>query len=63
LFSVQILLGFPCLIPLLELLHGLVKMVQAQNIYVVDFVEVVKLIQLEQLKLHPRMMPLLFSTI
>jgi hypothetical protein len=49
--------------PLLELLHGLVKMVQAQNIYVVDFVEVVKLIQLEQLKLHPRMMPLLFSTI
>jgi hypothetical protein len=26
--------------PLLELLHALVKMVQAQKIYVVDFVEV-----------------------
>jgi len=48
---------------LFELLQGLVKMVQAQNIYVVYFVEVVKLMQLEQLKLHSRMMPLLFSII
>jgi hypothetical protein len=48
---------------LLELVHGLVKVVQAQNIYVVDFVKVVKFMQLEQLKLHSRMMPFLFSTI
>jgi hypothetical protein len=36
-------LGFHCLMPLLELLHGLIKMVQVWDICVVDFVEVGKL--------------------
>jgi hypothetical protein len=43
LHSVQIMFGFHCLMPLLELLHGLIKMVQIWDICVVDFVEVVKL--------------------
>ncbi len=44
LFDVQILLGFHCIMPLLELLNGLIKMVQTWDIYVVNFVEDVKLV-------------------
>jgi hypothetical protein len=43
LHSVQIMLGFHCLMALLELLHGLIKMVQVWDFGVVDFVEVMKL--------------------
>jgi hypothetical protein len=43
LHSVQIMLGFHCLMPLLESLHGLIKMVQIWDICVVDFVEDMKL--------------------
>jgi hypothetical protein len=38
------LLGFHCIMPLLELLNGLIKMVQTWDIYVVNFVEDVKLV-------------------
>ncbi len=31
LLDVQILLGFHCIMPLLELLHGLIKMVQTRT--------------------------------
>lgn len=43
LHSILIMLGFHCLMHLLELLHGLIKMVQVWDICVVDFVEVMKL--------------------
>ncbi len=43
LHSVQIMLSLHGFMPLLVLLHGLVKMVQVWDICVVDFVEVVKL--------------------
>ncbi len=38
-------LAYIVLLPLLELLHGFIKMVKIWDIYVVDFVEVVKLVQ------------------
>lgn len=44
LFDVQVLLGFPCVMPLLELLNGIIKMAQTWDIYVVNFVEDVKLV-------------------
>jgi hypothetical protein len=44
LFNVKILLGFHCFMPLFKLFHGLPKMAQDWDIYVVDFVEVVKLV-------------------
>ncbi len=47
LLNVLIMLGFHYLMPLLELFHGFIKMVQAQNIYVVDFVEAIKLVQVD----------------
>lgn len=47
LLKVLIMLGFHYLMPLLELFHGFVKMVQVQDIYVVDFVEAMKLVQVD----------------
>jgi hypothetical protein len=44
LFDVQVLLGFHCVMPLLELLNGIIKMAQTWDMYVVDFVEDVKLV-------------------
>jgi hypothetical protein len=34
-------------LPLLELFHGFIKIVQAQDIYVVDLIKVVKLVQVD----------------
>ncbi len=47
LLNVLIMLGFHYLVPLLELFHRFIKMVQARDIYVVDFVEAMKLVQVD----------------
>jgi len=56
-------------VPLLELLHRFIKTVQAWNIYVVDFIEAMKLVKVDmygliivQSILHSNMMFLLTST-
>lgn len=46
LLNVLIMLGFHYPM-LLELFHGFIKMVQARDIYVVDFVEAMKLVQVD----------------
>jgi hypothetical protein len=45
LLDVWILLGFHCFLALLELFHGFVKIVQAQDIFVMDFIKVVNLVK------------------
>jgi len=47
LLNVLIMLGFHYLMPLLELFHWFIKMVQARDIYVVDFVEAMKMVQVD----------------
>jgi hypothetical protein len=44
LFCVKIMFGFHYLMPLLELLHELIKMAQAWDIYVLDSIKVMKLL-------------------
>ncbi len=40
--DVEIILGLPCILPLLECVHALIKVVQGKDVFVCDFVEVVK---------------------
>jgi len=44
LFHVKNMFGFHYLVPLLELLHELIKMAQAWEIYVLDSIKVLKLL-------------------
>jgi hypothetical protein len=41
--DVDLILGLPCLLPLFECLHKLIKIAQGRNVFVVDLVEDVKL--------------------
>jgi hypothetical protein len=45
--AMELILGLPCLLPLFECVHKFIKIVQGQDVFVCDFVEVVKLAQLE----------------
>ncbi|MCO5570857.1 hypothetical protein L7F22_024585 [Adiantum nelumboides] len=42
LVDIEIILGIPCVLPLLERMHMLVKLSQAQDVYVLDFVECIE---------------------
>jgi hypothetical protein len=41
--DMELILGLPCLLPLLECVHKLIKIVQGQDVFVCNLVEVVKL--------------------
>ncbi len=43
--DLQVLLGFACILPLLESIHALIKCTQMKNVYVCDLVVVIKLCQ------------------
>lgn len=45
--NVEFILGFPCILPLLECVHTLIKVTQNINAFVCDFVESIKLTQQE----------------
>jgi hypothetical protein len=45
--NVEFILGFPCIFPLLECVHTLIKVTQNINAFVCDFVESIKLTQQE----------------
>ncbi len=45
--DVELILGLPCLLPLLKCVHKLIKIAQDYDVFVCDIVEVVKLAQLE----------------
>jgi hypothetical protein len=49
--DMEVIVGLPCLIPLLECFHGLIKITQGKNIFVWDFVEFLKVAQQEFFKL------------
>jgi hypothetical protein len=46
------ILGLPCLLPLFECIHKLIKIAQGQDVFVCNLVEVVKLAQLELYRLY-----------
>jgi len=50
--DVELILGLPCLLPLLECVHKFIKIVQGQDVFVCNLVEVVKLAQLELYRLY-----------
>lgn len=43
--NVEFILGLPCILPLLECVHTLIKVTQNINVFVCDFVESIKLTQ------------------
>jgi hypothetical protein len=50
--DVELILGLPCLLPLLECVHKFIKIVQGRDIFVCNLVEAIKLAQLELYKLY-----------
>jgi len=50
--DVELILGLPCILPLLECVHMLIKIAQGRNAFVCDFVETIKLAQHEFYKLY-----------
>jgi hypothetical protein len=65
--DMELILGLPCLLPLFECIHKLIKIAQRRDVFVCDLVEVVELAQLELYKLYChslpslRMLPLMIS--
>jgi hypothetical protein len=45
--DMELILGLPCLLPLFECVHKLIKIAQGQDVFVCDLVEAIKLAQLE----------------
>jgi hypothetical protein len=45
-------LGLPFLLPMLEVMHILIKFAQCQNVFIVEFVDVVKLAEAELFRLY-----------
>jgi hypothetical protein len=50
--DVELILGLPCLLPLLECVYKFIKIVQGQDVFVCNLVEVIKLAQLELYRLY-----------
>jgi hypothetical protein len=50
--DVELILGLPCLLPLFECVHKLINIAQAQDVFVCNLVEVVKLAQFKLYKLY-----------
>ncbi len=50
--DMELILGFPCLLPLLECVYKFIKIAQGWDVYVCNLVEVVKLTQLEPYMLY-----------
>jgi hypothetical protein len=50
--DVELILGLPCLLPLLECVHKFIKIVHSWDVFVCNLLEVVKLAQLELYKLY-----------
>jgi len=45
--DVELILGLPCILPMLECVHALIKIAQNKNVFMCNFVEFVKLTQHE----------------
>ncbi len=41
--DMELILGLPCLLPLFECVHKLIKIAQGQDVFVCDLVEAIKL--------------------
>jgi hypothetical protein len=50
--DMELILGLPCLLPLFECVHKLIKIAQGQDVFVCNLVEAMKLAQLELYKLY-----------
>jgi hypothetical protein len=42
-FDVEVILGLPCILPMFVCVHALIKVAQGRDVFVCDFVEVVKM--------------------
>lgn len=50
--DIDFIFGFPYILPLLEIMNTLIKIAQGTNVFVYDFVNVVKLVQQELYKFY-----------
>jgi len=50
--EVELILGLPYLLPILEEVHTLIKFVYHQDVFIVEFVDVVKVAKAKLFKLH-----------
>jgi hypothetical protein len=51
-FDVEVILGLPCSLLMLEFVHALIKVAQGKYVFVCDFVEVVKMAKQKLYKLY-----------
>jgi hypothetical protein len=45
--DVSIILGLPCVLSMLEFVHGLMKFVQAKDVFMCDYIFILKLYQFD----------------
>ncbi len=50
-FNVEVILGLPCILPMLECVHALIKVAKGRDVFVCDFMEAMKMAQQEFYKL------------
>jgi hypothetical protein len=50
--DIELILRLPCILSLLECVHMLIKITQGQDVFVCDFVEIVKFVQHKLYKLY-----------
>jgi len=52
LLDLELILGFHCILPLLELIHTLIKYTLGKDVYICDFVEAIKMCRAKLYELH-----------
>ncbi len=45
--DLELILGLPCLLPMLEVVHILTKFAQCRNVFIVEFVDAMKLVEVD----------------
>jgi hypothetical protein len=44
-FDLELILGFPCILPMLEVVHTLINFIQKWDVFISKFLDVMKLIE------------------
>jgi hypothetical protein len=44
--DLDLILGLPCVMPILEVVHSFIKYAQCQNVFIMDFLHVINLVKI-----------------
>jgi hypothetical protein len=50
--DLKLIFGLPCLLPMLEVVHTLIKFAQCRYVFIVEFMDVIKFANVELFKLY-----------